>query len=50
MLNSIKTLKRCCKATLNVFLNKNNFDYDKYLYDKFFVSNRNFSTKDVKIA
>ena len=29
MLVSIKTLKRYCKATLNMFFYKENFDYDK---------------------
>ena len=29
MLNSIKTLKRYCKVTLNVFFNKKFFDDDK---------------------
>ena len=50
MLNSIKTLKRYYKVTLNVFFNKKTFDDDKksYLYDKFFVSNQNFTTEDVK--
>ena len=39
MLNSINTLKRYCKATLNVFFKKKMFDDDKkfYLQDKFFV-------------
>ena len=38
MLNSIKTLKRNCKATLKVF-EKKYFDDDKkfYLHDNFFV-------------
>ena len=32
VLNSIKTLKRYCKVTLNVFLNKNSYDdYKKIL-------------------
>ena len=46
---SIKTLKVYCKFTLNVVLNKKVFnDYKKkYLYDRFFVSNRNFSTEHV---
>ena len=41
MLNSIKTLKKYCKATLNEFLRKKLFDDEKknYLHDKFFVSN-----------
>ena len=45
MLNSIKTFKRYCKATLNVFFKIKIFDDDKkfYLLDKFFVSNRNFT-------
>ena len=44
MLNSIKTLKRYCKITLNVSLKKKKFDDDKqfYLNDKFVVSNQNF--------
>ena len=52
MLNSKKTLKRYCKVTLNVFFNKKFFDDDKYiyLYDRIFVSNRNFTTKYVKIV
>ena len=51
MLNSIKTLKRYCKATLNMFFNKKIFDDDKsfYLYDRFFESNQNFTTVHVKI-
>ena len=45
MFNSIKTLKRNCKATLNVILRKKMFDDDKsfYLHDKFFESIRNFT-------
>ena len=45
MLNSIKTLTRYCKTTINVFFKKNFFDDDKkfYLHDKFFVSNRIFT-------
>ena len=52
MVNSIKTLKRYSKATLNVFFDKKFFDDDKifYLYDRFFVSNRNFTTEHVKIV
>ena len=44
MSNTIKTLKRYCKTTLNVFLRKK-IDYDKKfrLHDNFFVSNRNFT-------
>ena len=51
MLNNIKTLKRYCKATLNMFLIKKIYDDDKifYLYDRFFESNRNFTTEHVKI-
>ena len=51
MFNSIKTLKRYCKATLNMFFNEKNFDDDKnfYLYDRFFESNQNFTTEQVKI-
>ena len=43
MLSSIKTLKRYCKATLNVFFNKKNLmmAIKFYLYDRFFVSNQN---------
>ena len=38
-------MKRYCKATLNVFYNKKNFDDDKksYLYERFFMSNQNFT-------
>ena len=45
VLNRIKTLKRHCKVTLNEFLNKKNFmmTTKKYLFDKLFVSNRNFT-------
>ena len=45
MVNSIKTLKRYCKATLNVFFKKKKIDDDKKfnLNDKFFVSSRNFT-------
>ena len=52
MLNSIKSLKRYCKATLNVFLTRKIFDDAKifYLCDRFFESNRNFTTKHVKIV
>ena len=41
MLNSIKTLERYCKVTLNKFLNNRNFDDDEkiILYGKFFVPN-----------
>ena len=51
MLNSIKILKRYCKATLNVFLIKKTFVDDKknYLYDRFFESNRNLTILHVKI-
>ena len=43
MVNSITKLKRYCETTLNVFLNKTIFDDDiLYLYDKLFVSNRNY--------
>ena len=46
VLNSIKTLKRYCKATSNVFFNKLFFGDDKQIfpYGRFFVSNQNFST------
>ena len=52
MLNSIKTLRRYCKVTLNVFFNKKIFDDDKsfYLYDRFFESNQNVTTVNVKIV
>ena len=53
VLNSITTLKRYCKATKNAFFNNKKFDDDKYflyLYDRFFVSNQNFTTKHVKIV
>ena len=45
MLNSIKTLKRYCKVTLNVFLKEICFYYDKkiYLHDKIFMSNQSFT-------
>ena len=45
MLNSLKTLKKYCKATLNVFFKKKIFDYNKkvYLKDKFSVSNQHFT-------
>ena len=50
MLNSIKTLKKYCKATLNVFL-KIKFLMTKknYLYDKVFASDQNFTTEHIKI-
>ena len=32
VLNSIKKLKRYCKAILNVFLSKENFDDDKNVF------------------
>ena len=40
VLTSIKTLKRWCRATLNMFLVKKVFDVTKkiYLYGRFFVS------------
>ena len=41
MLNTIKTLKRNCKATLNRFSKKKIFDDD--IQDEFFVSKQNFS-------
>ena len=43
MLNSIKTLKRYCKATLNLFFKKKKFDDEKkiYLHDNFFVFYQN---------
>ena len=46
MLNSLKTLKRYCRATLNKFFDKKNSDDDKkfYVFDKFIMSNRNFTT------
>ena len=41
MLNSMKTLIRYCKATLNMFFNKKDLMMTKtfYLYDRFFDSN-----------
>ena len=44
-LNSIKTLKRNYKATLNVFFKKKFFDDDRKIYskDKFSVLNQNFT-------
>ena len=38
MLNSIKAMKRNCKATLNVFFKKNKFDDDKrfHLQNEYF--------------
>ena len=52
MLNSIKTLKRYSKATLNHFFNKKNFDDDKNFLckDRLFESNRNFITVHVRIV
>ena len=47
MLKSIKPLKRYCKATLNMFFNKKIFDDDN---DIFFESNRNSTTKNVKMV
>ena len=46
MLNSIKTLKRYCKVTLNVFFNKNFLMMTK----KSDSYNRNFTTEQVKIV
>ena len=45
-------MKRYCKATLNLFFIKVNFDDDekKHLYDRIFVSNRNYTTEHVKIV
>ena len=45
MLNSMKTLKRYCKAALNVFFKKKKIDDDKkfFLHDKFLESNLNFT-------
>ena len=42
-------MKRYCKLTSNGFYNKKNFNDDKkfYFYDRFFVSNQNFTTKHV---
>ena len=50
MLNSIKTLKRYRKATLNMFKKKNFDDDNFFLFDRFFESNRNFSFEHVKIV
>ena len=52
MLNSIKTLKRDCKVSLNAFFNKKNFVDDKKILfiDRIFVSNRNFITEHFKIV
>ena len=49
MLNFIKTLKRFCRAILIVLYNKKNND-KILIYDRFFVSNRNFTTEHVKIV
>ena len=45
VLNSITTLKRYCKGTLNMLFNKKKLMMTKffYLYDRFFVSNQNFT-------
>ena len=50
MLNSIKTLKRYCKDTLNVFVKKKKIDDGKkfHLHYKFFVSSWNFTALHVK--
>ena len=49
MLNSIKTLVRYCKVTLNVFFIKKFYDDEKnYLFDRLFVSNRKFTTEHIK--
>ena len=53
MLNSIKTLKRYCKATLYMLFNKIKFlmmTKNVYLYDRFFDSNQIFTTEHVKIV
>ena len=51
MLNSIKTLKRFCRATLNMYFKKKNYDGKKlYVHDKFFVLNQNFTDLLVKIV
>ena len=50
MLNSIKTLIRYCKATLNVFINKLDDEKKTDSHDRFFGSNRNFTTEHVKIV
>lgn len=52
MLHSKKKIKRYCKLTLNVFFYKNIFNDDKTsdLYDIFFISNRNFTTENIKIV
>ena len=44
MLNSIKTLKRHCKANLNMYFNKKNLMMTKnFMYMIDFVSNQNFT-------
>ena len=45
--SSTTTLKRYCKATLNVFFNKNIYDDDKifHQYGTLFVSNKSFYLK-----
>ena len=50
VLNCIKTLKRYCKLTLNVFLIKKLLvmTENSYLYERYFVSNRNFTTEHFK--
>ena len=52
VLNSIKTLVRYYKVTLIVFFYKKIYDDDKkkYLFDRLFVSNRNFTTEHIKIV
>ena len=42
VLNSMKKLKRYCKAILNVFLSKENFDDDKNVFYRidFFCQNK----------
>ena len=49
VLNSIKTLIRYCKVTLNQFLNKKKFMMrtKNYLFDRLFVPNRNFTTEHI---
>ena len=50
MLNSIKTLKKYCKANLNVFLVKKILMMTKKIsitYNRIFVSNQNLTTEHI---
>ena len=52
MLNSIKTLKRYFKVSLNVFFSNKKFWWWQKIspiYDRFLVSNRNFTTENIYI-